>query len=65
RYMPEQLTGDEIRAIAQQTADEVQAKGPQDKGKLMGKLMPKVKGKADGSVVNQVVTEVLEARASA
>ena len=64
RYMPKQLGADEVRAIAQQTADEVGAQGPQDKGKLMGKLMPKVKGQADGAIVNQVVTEILEARAA-
>lgn len=64
RYMPQQLNADEVRTLAKQTADEVGAHGPQDKGKLMGKLMPKVKGKADGTVVNQVVTELLEARAA-
>lgn len=64
RYMPKQLEADEVRALAEQAADEVGACGPQDKGKLMGKLMPKVKGKADGAVVNAVVTELLEKRAA-
>lgn len=64
RYMPKQMEAAEVRALAEQAANEVGASGPQDKGKLMGKLMPQVKGQADGAVVNAVVTELLEARAS-
>ncbi len=64
RYLPKQLDEGEVLELATETADEVGAKGPQDKGKLMGKLMPKVKGQADGALVNRVVTELLKARAA-
>ena len=43
-YLPEQLTADDIRAMAEEAAAAVGASGPADKGKVMGQLMPKVKG---------------------
>ena len=60
RYMPEQLSPEEIRTLAQAAAAEVGASGPSDRGKVMGVLMPQLRGRADGSVVNNVVGEVLE-----
>ena len=59
-YLPQQMTQEEIVAIARQVIGEVQAQGPKDKGKVMSQLMPQVKGKADGQMVNQVVTQLLE-----
>ena len=63
RYMPEQLSPEEIRTLAQAAAAEVGASGPSDRGKVMGRLMPQLRGRADGSVVNSVVGEVLESLA--
>lgn len=63
RYLPEQLGRDDILALATQTAQEVGAAGPGDKGKLMGKLMPQLRGKADGALVNTVVGELLDSLA--
>jgi uncharacterized protein YqeY len=63
RYMPQQMSRDEILVVVKQAAAEAGAKGPTDKGKLMGKLMPLVRGKADGSEVNAVATEYLESLA--
>ena len=62
RYLPEQMSEDDIRSLVNSVAAEVGASGPQDKGKVMGKLMPQVKGKADGSLVNKVVSEVLASK---
>ena len=59
-FLPPQMSADEIMAIIQSIAAEVQVSSIQDKGKLMGRLMPQTRGKADGSVVNQMVTEYLE-----
>ena len=59
-FLPPQMSADEIMAIIQSVAAEVEVSSIQDKGKLMGKLMPQTRGKADGSVVNQMVTEYLE-----
>jgi uncharacterized protein len=58
-YMPAQMSTEEITAIVQQVLQEVGAKGPGDKGKVMQKLMPQVKGKADGGEVNKIVTELM------
>ena len=61
RYLPEQMSADDVRAIAETVVAEVDATGPGDKGKVMSKLMPQVRGKADGSMVNTVVGELLDA----
>ena len=62
-YLPQQMSKEEIADIVHKVAQEVGAKGPGDKGRLMGKLMPQVKGKADGNLVNTVVTEHLDSLA--
>lgn len=59
RYLPEQLTEEEIKAIVIQTIQETGASSKADMGKLMGALMPKVKGRADGKLVNRMVQQVL------
>ena len=58
KYMPEQLSEDEIKKIAQETIDHLSA-GPSDFGKVMGMAMGKTKGKADGNMVSKVVKELL------
>jgi len=59
QYMPAQMSHDEIVTLVQQVLQEVGARGPADKGKVMQKLMPQVKGKADGGEVNRIVTELM------
>ncbi|MBE0481834.1 MAG: GatB/YqeY domain-containing protein [Dehalococcoidia bacterium] len=61
-YLPQQMSHDEIVSAARRAIDEVGAKGPGDKGKVMQKLMPELKGKAEGREINQVVTELLGGR---
>lgn len=59
KYMPEQLSDDELQSIVQKTIQDTGATSIKDMGKVMGALMPKVKGKADGSRVNHLVKESL------
>ncbi len=59
-YLPEQLTGDALEALARQVIADTGASGPSDRGKVMGRIMPQVRGKADGSEVNAVVSRLLE-----
>ncbi|MEK8129659.1 GatB/YqeY domain-containing protein [Paenibacillus filicis] len=58
-YLPQQLSDEEVKAIVQQTIQEVGASSKADLGKVMGALMPKVKGRADGKIVNQFVQQLL------
>ena len=58
-YLPQQMSREEVTAIARQVVADVGAKGPQDTGKVMGKLMPQLKGKADGKMISEVVKELL------
>ncbi|WP_159883835.1 GatB/YqeY domain-containing protein [Paenibacillus puerhi] len=58
-YLPQQLSDEEVKAIVQQTIQEVGASSKADMGKVMGALMPKVKGRADGKIVNQFVQQFL------
>ncbi len=62
KYLPSQMSREEIVQLASKAIAEVGANGLSDKGKVMGKLMPQVKGKADGSEVNSVVSQLLEVK---
>ncbi len=62
-FLPPQMSAEDLAQLIKDTAAEVGAASPKDKGKLMGKLMPQVRGKADGTVVNQMATEYLESLA--
>ena len=59
RYMPEQMSEEEVVAVVKERIAEVGASSKADLGKVMGALMPKVKGKADGKLVNQTVQSLL------
>ncbi len=60
KYLPAQLSADEIRDIVKTTAAELGIEGgKQNMGKLMGAVMGKVKGVADGNDVRKVIEEFL------
>ena len=59
RYLPQQMTHDEIIAEVRRVIAEVGAQGPRDKGKVMSKRVAQLKGRADGREINAVVTELL------
>lgn len=58
-YMPEQLSEEKIRELAQKAVEQSGAKGEKEIGKVMAVLMPQVKGKSDGALVNKIVRELL------
>ncbi|MFC1913546.1 GatB/YqeY domain-containing protein [Chloroflexota bacterium] len=58
-YLPEQVSREEIVAEARRIIEEVGAKGPGDKGKVMPRIIAQLKGKADGREINDVVSELL------
>ncbi len=59
KYLPQQLSHEEIVAAARQVIEEAGARGPGDKGKVMSKLVAQLKEKAEGRDINEVVTELL------
>jgi len=59
KYLPEQLSDDEVRELVKAVIAEVGAETKRDMGKVMGKMMPKVKGRFDGSRVKDLVLEQL------
>ncbi|HJA75044.1 GatB/YqeY domain-containing protein [Limosilactobacillus pontis] len=59
KYMPKQLSADDVKKIVTETVQQVGAASMKDFGKVMGAVMPKVKGQADGKLVNQTVKETL------
>lgn len=58
-FLPEQMSEDEIRKLAQQAVAETGATEMRDMGKVMGKLSAQTKGKADGKMVSTIVRELL------
>jgi uncharacterized protein len=58
-FLPEQLTDDEITALARAAIDETGASGPADIGKVMGRVAPQTKGRADGRRVSDIVRGLL------
>ncbi len=59
KYLPEQLTEDEIRKMVEDAIVESGAASPRDMGKVMSILRPKTAGKADGKLVSDIVKEKL------
>lgn len=60
KYMPNQLSEEEIHTIVQMAIDQTGASSPKEFGKVMSAVMPQVKGKADGNQVNAIVKELLQ-----
>ncbi len=58
-YLPKQMSPQEIAVAARQVIEEVGARGPSDKGKVMSRLMAQLKGKAEGKEVSSIVAELL------
>ena len=57
KYMPEQLSMDEVNAIIDEAFNAVNPTGPSDMGKIMGLITPKLKGKTDMGLVSKLVRD--------
>ncbi|ABZ97672.1 GatB/YqeY domain-containing protein [Leptospira biflexa] len=63
RYIPKEVSEEEIGKATEEAILELNAAGPQDMGKVMGKVMAKFKGQnIDGSKVSSLVKQALSAR---
>jgi len=59
KYLPEQLSDDDLTAILETVIVETGAKSMADLGKVMASAMSKVSGRADGSAVSEKAKELL------
>ena len=59
RYLPKQLSADELTSELKKIITEVGASGPQDVGKVMGAATKKLAGKADGKAISEIVKKLL------
>lgn len=61
-YLPEQLSEDEIRAMAQQVIAKTGATSPQQMGQVIGGVKAQAGTSADGAVVARIVKELLQSK---
>ncbi|MBK5277979.1 MAG: GatB/YqeY domain-containing protein [Bacteroidia bacterium] len=59
RYLPKQLSNDELLLEVKKIIEQVGAKGPQDMGKVMGTATKQLAGKADGKLISEMVKKIL------
>jgi len=60
RFLPQQLSEEEVQKVIQSCIAEAGAKGIQDLGKVMKLVMPRVAGRSDGKRVNELTKNLLE-----
>ena len=58
-YLPPEMGRVEILAEVRKVIDEVGARGPGDKGRVMQAVMPRLAGRAEGRIISDVVSEQL------
>ena len=59
RYLPEQMSEEDVRSIVKKTILNLGAQSMKDMGKVMGNAMQVVGSQADGSIVQKIVREEL------
>ena len=59
RYLPEQMSEEDVKKLVAAAIASTGAAGPADMGKVMGVLKPQVAGKADGGMVSTLVKAAL------
>jgi hypothetical protein len=62
KYLPEQLSPEELKKIVAESIAKVGAKEMKDMGKVMAEISPKIKGKADSGEVSKIIKEILTAK---
>jgi len=59
RYLPKQLSQEEVESQVKNIIAQVGAKGPQDMGKVMGAATKQLAGQADGKMISELVKKLL------
>lgn len=60
KYLPKELTEEEIRVIVKEAKEKTGATTQKEIGLIMKEVVPKTKGKADGNLVAKIVKEELQ-----
>jgi len=60
RFLPEELSDEDLEQIVKETITEAGASSMADMGGVMKAIMPKIQGRADGSKVSQLVRKHLQ-----
>ena len=60
KYLPEQLSMDEVKKIIDEIFEEVKPEGQKDMGRVMKEAQAKLKGKADMKEVSSIIREKLQ-----
>ena len=59
KFLPQQMSQDELRAELKKIIEQVGVNGPQDMGKVMGAATKAFAGRADGKTISATVKELL------
>lgn len=59
KFLPAQMTSEELKAAVQAIVAQVGATSPADMGKVMGVASKQLAGKADGKAVSEMVKQIL------
>lgn len=59
KFLPKQLSADELKAILSKIITEAGASSPADMGKVMGTATKQLAGKADGKTISAIVKDLL------
>ncbi|MDP2175120.1 MAG: GatB/YqeY domain-containing protein [Bacteroidota bacterium] len=60
KYLPQQMSSEEITEILKNIVNEVGATGLKDIGKIMPLAMKKLAGKADGKAINEALKNIFQ-----
>ena len=60
KYLPEQLSSEEVEKIINEIFESVKPEGMKDMGKVMGEAQAKLKGKADMKEVSTIIRNKLQ-----
>ena len=59
KYLPKQLSEENVRTVIHNTIESIGAKSMKDMGRVMGVAMKELKGTTDGTLVQKIVQEAL------
>lgn len=62
KFLPRQLSAEELKSELQQIISETGASSPADMGKVMGQATKKLAGRTDGKTISAMVKELLQGR---